>query len=178
MDPESREIILVDDGDNPVGSASKLGAHLDGGRLHRAFSVFVFDPSGNMLLQRRARSKYHFGGLWTNACCGHPRPGEDTGAAARRRLDEEFGFETEIRELFQFTYLATDEASGLTEYELDHAFHGEFDGEPRPNPEEIEDWRWVRAEDLLADLAANPRIYTPWFRIAAERVLEVVPSRR
>jgi len=178
MDLKEQQLILVDSDDNPVGATSKLDAHLDGGSLHRAFSVFVFDLSGNMLLQRRARTKYHFGGLWSNACCGHPRPGERTEDAARTRLGEEFGFETEIRELFKFTYLATDVASGLTEYELDHVFYGEFDGEPLPDPDEIEDWRRVRPEDLLADLDANPQLYTPWFRVAAERVLEVVLSRR
>ena len=172
---ERQEIILVDGEDNPIGSASKLGAHREG-RLHRAFSIFVFDPRGRMLLQCRAGTKYHFGGLWTNACCGHPRPGEDTPDAARRRLREEFGFETEIMELFRFTYRATDDASGLTEHELDHVFHGEFDGEPRPDPSEIDDWGWVEPDVILADLADNPERYTPWFRVAAERVLDVLPS--
>jgi isopentenyl-diphosphate delta-isomerase len=172
-----QEIILVDGEDKPVGSASKLEAHQEGGTLHRAFSVFIFDHSGRMLLQRRARTKYHFGGLWSNACCGHPRPGEDTADAARRRLREEFGFETEIDDLFRFTYRATDEASGLTEHEFDHVFHGEFDGEPLPDPDEIEGWRWVDADALRADLVANPERYTPWFRASAERVLELVPSK-
>lgn len=173
---ERQEIILVDPEDNPVGSAAKLAAHLDGGSLHRAFSVFVFDGEGNMLVQRRARGKYHFGGLWTNACCGHPRPGERTSEAARRRLREEFGFDAEVREMFRFIYRATDEASGLTEHELDHVFRGEFEGEPLPDPDEIEDWRWMRPEELLDDLAASPERYTPWFRVAAERVLGGLPS--
>ncbi len=98
----AEELILVDADDNPVGFETKLGAHESGGKLHRAFSVFVFDPAGRMLLQRRAKKKYHFGGLWTNACCGHPKKGEKLADAARVRLEEEFGFDAEVEEVFSF----------------------------------------------------------------------------
>jgi isopentenyl-diphosphate Delta-isomerase len=168
----SEELILVDVHDNPVGFETKLGAHEDGGKLHRAFSIFVFDRSSRMLLQRRAKNKYHFGGLWTNACCGHPKRGEKLRDAAQARLREEFGFHVEAREVFSFIYRASDAESGLTEHELDHVFCGVFDGEPRPNPDEIDDWKWVDPAELLADLESNPHAYTPWFKIATHRVVE------
>lgn len=163
------EVILVDEHDNPIGFEAKLEAHKHGGKLHRAFSIFVFDGAGRMLLQRRSRKKYHFGGLWTNACCGHPRRGEALLDAARRRLREEFGFDAELEELFTFIYRASDPESGLAENEFDHVLRGEFDGEPRPNPEEIDDWRWIGPAELAVNLQANPRCYTPWFAIAARR---------
>ncbi len=169
------EVILVDDDDNPVGLETKLRAHEDGGKLHRAFSIFIFDRTGKMLLQRRARKKYHFGGLWTNACCSHPKRGEELPEAVRARLQQEFGFSTEMREIFSFVYRASDAQSGLTEHEFDHVFYGEFDGEPRPNPDEIEDWKWVDPAKLAADLQSNPHDYTPWFRIAVPRVIESLP---
>lgn len=165
------ELILVDEHDNPVGYETKLRAHQDGGKLHRAFSVFIFNAAGEMLLQRRASGKYHFGGLWTNACCSHPRRGERTEDAARPRLRQEFGFEAELREIFTFIYRATDPTSGLTEHEFDHVFVGHFDGTPRPNAGEIAEWKWVSAADLLADVRARPTEYTPWFGLAVERVL-------
>ena len=165
------ELILVDEHDNPVGYETKLRAHEHGGRLHRAFSVFIFNGAGEMLLQRRAAGKYHFGGLWTNACCSHPRRGQSTDEAARQRLRHEFGFDADLREVFTFTYRATDPTSGLTEHEFDHAFVGRFDGEPRPNPDEIDGWKWVGPAELLADVRARPELYTPWFGLAVERVL-------
>ena len=121
------EVILVDIEDNPTGVADKMSAHLEG-KLHRAFSIFIFNTEGKMLLQRRALSKYHSGGLWTNACCSHPLPEETTLAAASRRLKEELGFETSIEKIFDFVYKAEFE-NGLTEYEFDHVFAGEFDGD-------------------------------------------------
>ena len=167
------ELILVDEHDNPVGHETKLRAHQNGGKLHRAFSVFIFDAAGRMLVQRRAAGKYHFGGLWTNACCSHPRRGESTPEAARARLRQEFGFDAELREVFTFTYRATDPTSGLTEHEFDHVFVGRFDGEPRPNPDEIDGWEWVDPAELLADVRARPGRYTPWFGLAVERVLSM-----
>jgi len=164
------QVILVDESDREIGHADKLDAHRDGGRLHRAFSVFIFDGAGRMLLQRRAAAKYHFGGLWTNACCSHPRRGEETGAAAHRRLREELGFDTELRELFSFVYTASDARSGLSEREFDHVFAGRFDGEPRPAPDEVEAVRWVDPDELARDLALHPERYTPWFAEAAPRV--------
>ena len=170
---ESDELILVDEHDKPVGFAPKLAAHQNGGRLHRAFSIFIFNAAGEMLLQCRAAGKYHFGGLWTNACCSHPRRGQSTIDAAHLRLREEFGFDTELTERFTFTYRATDHASGLTEHEFDHVFTGRFDGQPKPNPGEIGEWKWVRPSELLADVKARPEAYTPWFRLAAARVLSL-----
>jgi len=169
-------IVLVDPSDRTVGFEEKLMAHENGGKLHRAFSIFVFDGAGRMLLQRRSRKKYHFGGLWTNACCGHPRQGEALSDAARRRLREEFGFDAELEEAFSFVYRAHDPASRLTEHEFDHVFRGRFDGDPRPDPEEAEDWEWVDPARLVTDLERNPHRYTPWFRMVVGRVIEELPE--
>jgi isopentenyl-diphosphate Delta-isomerase len=174
---ESDELILVDEHDNPIGYETKLRAHQGGGRLHRAFSIFIFNDAGEVLLQRRAPGKYHFGGLWTNACCSHPRRGQSTLDAAHMRLQEEFGFDTDLTERFTFTYRAPDPTSGLTEHEFDHVFTGRFDGQPQPNSEEIGEWKWVRPEELLADVEARPEAYTPWFRLVLERVLSLSPHR-
>jgi isopentenyl-diphosphate delta-isomerase len=168
------EVILVDEADLPLGGASKLSAHQNGGKLHRAFSIFIVNNAGQMLLQRRSRAKYHFGGLWTNACCGHPQPGQDLVAAARRRLGEEFGFTTDLRELFSFIYRASDPVSGLTEHEFDHVLHGQFDGLLRPASEEIEDWKWIACDALLHEVSTSPHHYTPWFRLALQRVLHAL----
>ena len=168
----SEELILVDTHDNPIGFETKLKAHENGGKLHRAFSIFVFDGAGRMLLQRRAKKKYHFGGLWTNACCGHPRKGEDLREAAHARLWQEFGFGTETDEVFSFVYRALDAKSGLSEYEFDHVLCGEFAGKPRPDPDEIDDWKWIELAELLADLETNAHAYTPWFKIAVHQVIE------
>ncbi|MBV9454179.1 MAG: isopentenyl-diphosphate Delta-isomerase [Rubrobacter sp.] len=173
MDNErNEEIILVDANDEQIGFETKLKAHENGGKLHRAFSVFIFDNTGKMLLQRRAKKKYHFGGLWTNACCSHPKRGEKLQDAAHARLGQEFGFNTELKEIFSFTYLAPDPNSELTEYEFDHVFYGEFNDEPQPDPAEIEDWKWVDLTLLLADLESNPHDYTPWFKLAVHKVIE------
>jgi len=167
-------VILVDENDRPVGSAPKLDAHRNGGALHRAFSIFVFNSAGEMLLQRRAATKYHFGTLWTNACCSHPRHGQTLEESAHARLRHEFGFDAPLQELFSFVYRAEDPASGLTEPEFDHVFVGRFDGRPAPNPEEIEAWEWVARSQLLRDVSEHPERFTPWFLIVLERVLERV----
>ena len=166
------EVVLVDEHDRPLGVAPKLAAHEHGGRLHRAFSVFIFDSAGRMLLQRRAPSKYHFGGLWTNACCSHPSPDEPVIDAARARLRHEFGFDAPLERRLSFVYRAHDPASGLTEHELDHVLVGRFDGTPSPNADEIDAWRWVDPADLARDVRAHPDHYTPWFRIVLDRVLD------
>lgn len=171
-------IILVDEADREVGSAEKLSAHRDGGRLHRAFSIVLFDPRGRMLLQRRAAGKYHFGGLWTNACCGHPRPGEELAAAARRRLREELGVDAELREVFSFVYTASDPRSGLTEREFDHVFVGALDADLRPDPDEIDALRWVDCAELLREVRAHPDRYTPWFADLLQRLPELEEGRR
>jgi isopentenyl-diphosphate delta-isomerase len=167
-------VILVDESDRPLGVEAKLAAHEQGGRLHRAFSIFIFDSAGRMLLQRRADGKYHFGGLWTNACCSHPRPGQDLLDSAHARLRHEFGFDVPLEKRFSFVYRATDPSTGLTEHEFDHVLVGRFDGTPKPNPDEISQWRWVEPRALLEEVDQFPERYTPWFKLVLERVLETL----
>jgi isopentenyl-diphosphate Delta-isomerase len=164
----NEHVILVDRNDAPIGVREKQAAHVTGA-LHRAFSVFVFDDAGRMLLQRRASDKYHSGGLWSNTCCSHPRPGEATAAAARRRLLEEMGFLCPLETAFAFTYHA-DVGGGLIEHEYDHVFIGHFDGEPEPDPAEVGGWRWVGLDALVAELQEQPDRFTHWFRIAFDEL--------
>ncbi|RLJ08892.1 MAG: isopentenyl-diphosphate delta-isomerase [Candidatus Aenigmatarchaeota archaeon] len=164
------KVILVDEKDNEIGTEEKIKAHQNGGKLHRAFSIFIFNSQGQMLIHRRAAIKYHSPGLWTNACCSHPRPGESLKEAVHRRLKEEMGFDCELEESFSFIYKA-DVGNGLTEWEFDHVFTGRFDGEPEPNPKEVDDWKWMNIDELKKDIEQNPEKYTPWFRIAFERVV-------
>lgn len=139
--------------------------------LHRAFSVFIFNSKGEMLLQQRASNKYHCGGLWTNACCSHPAPGEITADSARRRLDEELGFVTELTKIFDFTYQVRFE-NGLTEYEFDHVYTGIYDDMIRPNKEEVNDYCFKNMEEIESSLDTHAQKYTPWFLIAFPRVQE------
>ena len=162
------EVILVDINDNPIGVADKMSAHLEG-KLHRAFSVFIFNAEGKMMLQRRALSKYHSGGLWTNACCSHPLPEESTAEAAKRRLKEELGFETPIEKIFDFIYRAEFE-NGLTEYEFDHVFAGEFDGEIHLNKDEVMEMSFETIPHLKESIVKEPDRYTAWFHIAFPKV--------
>jgi isopentenyl-diphosphate delta-isomerase len=157
-------VILVDEHDNPLGTEEKMSAHR-AGRLHRAFSIFVFHPDGRLMLQQRALSKYHSGGLWTNTCCSHPRPGEETLAAAHRRLSEEMGFDCELRHAFAFVYRAELD-HGLTEHEYDHVYMGTFNGEPLLNLDEAAAWRWVSTFEFERELAEQPEKFTVWSRIA------------
>lgn len=167
---ESRErVILVDPEDGEIGSEEKLRAHTRG-VLHRAFSVFVLNGAGEVLLQRRAEEKYHTGGLWSNSCCGHPRPGEEVGAAAERRLYEEMGFRCALARRFGFVYRA-ELGGGLTEHEYDHVFLGRYEGSPTPDPAEVAEWRWVPLERLLREIDETPGAFTPWFRTALEGLL-------
>jgi isopentenyl-diphosphate Delta-isomerase len=122
-------------------------------------------------LQQRAMKKYHCGGMWTNTCCSHPRPGETVEASAHRKLKQEMGFDTHLKEIFSFIYKAKF-GNGLTEYELDHVVVGKFDGEPKPNPEEAESFRWASIEQVKKDVKENPDSYTPWFRIVLDRVIK------
>lgn len=167
-------IILVDAGDRDVGTATKLDAHRTGA-LHRAFSVFVFDAQGSLLLQQRARSKYHSGGLWTNTCCGHPRPGEATAAAAERRLREEMGIACPLREAGWFVYRA-DVGGGLVEHELDHVLVGTSNREPRPDSAEVAGWRRVPVADLRMELVRRPAGFTAWFPRALEVALSAASA--
>ncbi len=156
------EVVLVDALGQQVGVEDKQQAHLDG-VLHRAFSIFVFNAAGELLMQRRAAGKYHSGGLWTNTCCGHPRPGEALTQAVHRRLWEEMGFDCALREAFQFTYHAQLD-NGLIEHEFDHVFVGSFEGQPQPNPDEVGACRWMTTDELALDLAAQPDGYSYWLR--------------
>ena len=165
------EVVLVNEADEELGTMEKMEAH-EKGILHRAFSVFLFNDEGEMLLQQRAFEKYHSGGLWTNTCCSHPRPNENTKNAAIRRLVEEMGIEAEIEEVFSFTYKAELD-KGMIEHELDHVFFGSFSGELTPNPEEVADYRYVSREILLDELRRNPEKFTEWFKIALPEVLKI-----
>jgi len=158
------EVILVNELDEPQGVMEKMEAHQKA-LLHRAFSVFIFNSKGEMLLQRRSLTKYHSAGLWTNACCSHPRPGEDTCQAARRRLLEELGFTTALEKVFDFTYKSTFD-NGLTEHEFDHVFVGHHDLAVQPNPEEVSEYTFLSLEAIKAGLSAHPALYTSWFHLA------------
>lgn len=162
------KVILVDGHDNPTGSCEKLEAHRKG-LLHRAFSVFIFNSKGEMLLQRRAIDKYHSGGLWTNACCSHPAEGEETVNAAHRRLQEEMGFDTRIEKVFDFVYRASFE-NGLTEHEFDHVFAGEYNGRINYNKEEVMDFCFKSINEIEELLHSHPRHYTAWFHLAFPRI--------
>lgn len=164
------EVILVDEADRPLGVMEKIEAHRRA-LLHRAFSVFIFNRRGEMLLQQRAMDKYHSGGLWTNACCSHPRPGEDTRDAAVRRLFEELGFRTRLEKAFSFTYRA-EFGNGLTEHEFDHVFVGVDDQEPNPDRREVSDYRYQSMDDIEAALRDRPEEFTSWFRLAFPLVRE------
>ena len=162
------KVVLVDAQDNEIGLMEKQEAH-ERGALHRAFSVFVFNSAGELLLQRRAFHKYHSGGLWTNTCCSHPRPGEDNLQAAKRRLQEEMGFTCKLDQVFSFLY--HQKVGELIEHELDHVFVGTFDDDPAINPMEVAEWKSISLPELQADLAMHPENYTVWFRLCLERVL-------
>lgn len=161
-------IILVDAENNAIGSCGKLDAHREG-MLHRAFSILITNHDGELLLQRRATHKYHFAKRWSNACCGHPRPGESTSAAARRRLAEELGFTVPLTEVTEFSYRAEDPLSGLVEHEYLHVFHGQYTGEPCPDPDEVGAWRWIRPDRVRRALVTCPDWFTPWFVLLVAR---------
>jgi isopentenyl-diphosphate Delta-isomerase len=156
------EVILVDSRDLQIGIAEKSVAHRSG-LLHRAFSVLIYDRAGRMLLQQRARSKYHSGGLWSNACCSHPRPGEDTEAAAHRRLLEEMGFDCRLQHVHSFKY-RIEVDNGLLEHEYDHIFLGRCDASPKHDPDEVEAWRWFDPGELAHAPTLRPQDFTYWFR--------------
>jgi isopentenyl-diphosphate delta-isomerase len=165
---EEQQVILVNEADEPIGIMEKMEAHRRG-LLHRAFSVFIFDRKGRMLLQQRAAEKYHGGLLWTNACCSHPFPGETVEAAAQRRLQEELGFKTPLQKLFAFTYKA-DVENGLTEHEFDHVFTGIYEGRIEPDRSEVADVQYLEMEQIKSNLERNPEKFTAWFRLAFGKV--------
>ena len=164
------KVVIVDENDNVLGTEEKISAHENGGKLHRAISVFVFRENGDMLLQKRAKSKYHCGGLWTNTCCTHPREGESYEQAAGRRLQEEMGFQCPLKEEFHFIYKAALDHE-LTEHELDHVFTGQYAGNITPNPEEADGYDWISVQDLQKNIQEEPDKYTPWFKIALKELL-------
>lgn len=156
------QVILVDERDTNVGVMEKLEAHQKG-RLHRAFSIVLFNSEGNILLQKRAEGKYHSAGLWTNTCCSHPRPEEPLQDATARRLREEMGIETPLQFRYKFIYKA--ELGDLIEHEYDHVFTGVFDGRPEINPQEASDWKYASPSEVLADIEKHPSHYSAWFQL-------------
>ena len=156
-------VILVDVLDNQLGLMPKMEAH-EKAVLHRAFSVFIFNDKGELMLQQRAAHKYHSPLLWTNTCCSHQRDGESNIEAGKRRLIEEMGFKTNLKEIFSFVYKAPFD-NGLTEHELDHVMIGNFNGVPKINPDEVASFKWMTLEAVKKDIELQPNIYTAWFKI-------------
>lgn len=164
-----KEVILVDEKDNEIRREEKIKAHREG-RLHRAFSIFIFNSREELLLQKRAKSKYHSAGLWSNTCCSHPEPNCNLAKEAKRRLREEMGIKCGLKEIFSFVYKA--KFGDLIEYEFDHVFLGKFDGSPKPDKKEIGGWEWKNREELKKDIKENPKKYTAWFKMILDRVFE------
>ncbi len=164
---EDEELILVDADDNEAGFLSKADCHDGQGRLHRAFSVFLFNSAGELLLQERAAGKRLWPGFWSNTCCSHPRRGESIELATRRRLADELNIEAELEFVYKFVYQASFGELG-SEHELCHVFLGRVDGEPRPNASEIRATRYVSPGELDDELAARPDAFTPWFKLEWE----------
>ncbi len=158
----------------PVGVVPKMEAH-EKALLHRAFSVFIFNTKGEMLLQQRALKKYHSGGLWTNACCSHPYHGQDTKAAAEKRLQEEMGFTVTLTKAFEFIY-KTSFDNGLTEHEYDHVFTGQFEGAIIPDANEVMDYCYMSIADIKISIQSHPQKYTEWFKIAFAKLAAHMPS--
>jgi isopentenyl-diphosphate Delta-isomerase len=157
------DVILVDEQDNEIGTMEKMEAHRKG-VLHRAFSVLIFNSQGDLLIQQRAKTKYHSAGLWTNTCCSHPRPGEATAVAAQRRLKEEMGIDLAPTLSHKFIY-KIDLENGLTENELDYVFTGIYDGTPNINPTEVSGWKYISKENIQKEITAHPNSFTHWFKI-------------
>lgn len=169
---QQEQVILVNESDEPIGEMEKMLAH-EQGVLHRAFSVFIFNAKGEVLLQQRALSKYHSPGLWTNTCCSHPRPGETTEQAAHRRLKEEMGFDCTLQHKFSFIYKVQFD-NGLYEHELDHVYTGVYEEEPSINPDEVNTFKWMKWEQLLEDVNKNMADYTFWLRQILEQHQQII----
>jgi len=172
---EEDNLILVDMEDNQVGTGKKLDVHRKG-LLHRAFSIFIFNSKGEMLIQQRAFGKYHSGGLWSNSCCSHPRNNENIENAVHRRLKEEMGFDSELAEAFTFHYKVEFD-NGFTENEFLHVFIGQYDGKVTANKDEADDFKWVSVNDLFRDVRKNPENYTYWFKKCFERVIDAYKEK-
>ncbi len=160
---KEEQVILVNESDEQLGLMPKMEAH-EKARLHRAFSVFVFNEKGELMLQQRAADKYHSPNLWTNTCCSHQRDGETNIEAGKRRLQEEMGFVCDLKEVFWFVYKAPFD-NGLTEHELDHVMVGYFNENPVINKEEVESYKWMTLDAVKNDIENRPEIYTAWFKI-------------
>lgn len=163
------KIILIDEKDNVIGSEKKLAVHQNGLR-HRAFSIYIFNRQGQMLIQQRAFDKYHSGGLWSNSCCSHQRENEELENAIHRRLEEELGFDCKLEEAFAYSYRVEFE-NGLIENELDHVFFGEYNGKVKPNRREVTDWKWIDLNHLEKKIRENPGQYSYWFKKSLKRVI-------
>lgn len=161
------KVVLVNEKDEKIGLMPKMEAH-EKALLHRAFSVFVFNDKNELMLQQRALHKYHTPGLWTNTCCSHQRDGESNIDAGKRRLQEEMGFTTDLKETISFIYKAPFD-NGLTEHEFDHILVGKYNKEPNINPDEVAAWKWMTLEDVKKDIKNNPAIYTEWFKIIFDK---------
>ena len=168
------EIVLVNENDEEIGFMPKIEVH-EKGILHRAFSIFIFNYKLELLLQKRAEDKYHSAGLWSNTCCSHPFPGEETSDAANRRLKEEMGLTADLRFAFSFIYKAELD-NGLIEHELDHIYYGKSDDIPLINPEEVSDYKYISLSDLARDMQSNPEKYTEWFKICFNKVVQQILS--
>jgi len=166
------KVILVDNNDNKIGLMPKLEAH-EKGILHRAFSVFIFNNDGELMLQRRALTKYHSPGLWTNTCCSHQRDGETNIISGKRRLNEEMGFDTELFEKTSFIYKAKFD-NGLTEHEFDHVLVGSYNHSPIINSIEVDSWKWMSMENVKKDIKDHPDNYTAWFKIIFEKYYKYI----
>ena len=164
---KEEKVILVNEFDEQIGTMPKMEAH-EKAVLHRAFSVFIMNNKGETMLQQRAAHKYHSPLLWTNTCCSHQREDETNINAGKRRLQEEMGFDTELKELFSFIYKAPFD-NGLTEHELDHVMMGNYSGVPEINLEEVADWKWMKPEEIKDDISKNSESYTAWFKIIFEK---------
>ena len=163
-----QQVILVDKNNREIGVEEKIKAHKEG-NLHRAFSIFIFNSKRELLIQQRAKAKYHSGGLWSNTVCGHPKPNETYHQAIHRRLQEEMSFDCKLKKLFCFIY-NTGFQNGLIENEYDCVFVGKFDGEPKPSPKEIMSYKWISVKKLEQNIKKNPNKYTIWLKIALNRI--------
>ena len=167
---KEEQVILVNQDNEQIGTMPKMEAH-EKAVLHRAFSVFIVNDNGDIMLQQRAASKFHSPLLWTNTCCSHQRVGESNIEAGKRRLQVEMGFQAELKELFSFIYKAPFD-NGLTEHEYDHVMLGNFNSEPNINPDEVEAWKWMSPEAVKEDISKNPNDYTAWFKIIFDKFYE------
>ena len=169
---KNEKVILVDQSDNKIGLMDKMEAH-EKGVLHRAFSVFIFNKCNELMLQKRAHSKYHSPGLWTNTCCSHQRDDESNIEAGKRRLFEEMGFTTDLAETTSFIYRAAFD-NDLIEHELDHILIGSYENSPNINKTEVDSWKWMQLEDIKEDIEISPNNYTVWFKIIFQKYYEYI----